>query len=234
MKKILTICFILIVSTCYAQRDYHKGRTRYFPRSHQGGPLLWLELGPSSVFANVIDKSTTSAKAMPAYGFGMRSKQLLNRTIFTYVNVSLLSTESKDIRFEIDGHDKLSERYDFVNITAGISFYMFGNDKTKFAFSPLSFGIGIMSYNYNYDFSKPSIEDGNILGTNFGLTSVTSIHLRLSKFYFFVEGEFFSSLSNGTVFHFIDTGSGFVGDFENNFKPSWYAAMIHVGIRYNL
>ncbi len=233
MKKILSICFVLIACTCFAQRQYETTRTKYYPKSYKGGSLLWLELGPSTVFANVIDKSTPDAKARPAYGFGIRSKQLLNRKLFTYANVSLLSTESEDTRIDINGHEKISEQFSFVNINVGISFYMYGNDKTKFAFSPCSFGIGLMNYNYHYDFSNPFAEDGNILGTNFGLNSVTSLHLKLKKFYFFVEGEFFSSLSNGVVVHVKDA-SGFLTDVEKNYKPNWYVAMLQLGIRYNL
>ncbi len=235
MKKILSICFFLLVSTCFAQRGYKSGRTKYIPKSYRGGSLMWLELGPSTVFANVIDKASMSATAKPAYGFGMRSKQLINRKSFTYINVSLMSTASEEKRLDIDGHDRLTETFSFVNINVGISFYMIGNDKSKFAFSPCSFGIGLMNYNYHYDFSKPTLDDGNIIGSNFGINSVSSIHFKFEKFYLFLEGEFFSSLSNGAVYLPLpDPNIGFVGDFEDNFRPNWYAAMLHLGVRYNL
>ncbi len=234
MKSLLSILLFMIFGACIAQKAYKGKRTNYLPKSYRGGSLMWLEIGPSMVFANVIDKASISAKAKPAYGFGMRSKQLINRETYTYINVSLFSTEPKEVSLDIAGHERLKETFSFVNINAGISFYMIGNDKSKFAFAPIAFGLGIMSYNYNYDFSKPSVEDGNIVGINFGISSESSIHFKFEKFYLFMEGEFFSSLSNGAVFHYLDPSIGYLPSFKDEYKPNWYAAMLHIGVRYNL
>lgn len=226
MKKILTLCLILLGTVCYAQKAYKNPKKQYIPKSYKGGSLRWLEFGPSIVFANVIDKSGPAPVARPAYGFGVKSRQLMNRKGFTYVNLNVLTGETERIRLDPFSHDELIKRYGFVNINAGISFYMIGDDKSTFAFSPMSFGFGLMTYDVDFEFNNPALKDENILGTNFGVNSVTSIHLRLEKVYVFLEGEFFSSLSNGEIVN--------IQEIDEDFKPSWFAAMLQLGIRYNL
>ncbi len=228
MKKALFL-FILAFGVQLSQAQIKK----YKPKSYKDSFLEWLEFGVSGYQGKISDKQHGGSKYSDYQGIAFDVKLKFKNKFFIYGTYKYgLPGYDRGFLEPGLGSENYLTRYQMSEMFGGFGFNVVGHHKSKFAFSPIAPGLGIMNYEVKLNFilENTLYKDKTFTGSNFGLGNVSSMHFRTGKVNIFAMLHLFTSLNNTNKPYIVAVGATQV----EHFKPEYFLYTVHLGLRLRL
>lgn len=225
MKKVLFL-FILAFGIQASQAQIKK----YKPKSYKDSFLEWLEVGVAGYQGKILDKQYSGTKYSEYQGISFDVKLKIKHKFFIYGTYKHgLPGYERDFLHNGFGSENYLTRYQMSEMFGGFGFHVIGHHKSRFAFSPIAPGFGVMNYEVKLNFIQEGgfFYDKVFTGTNAGIGNISSMQFRTGKVNIFAMLHVFTSMNNTNKPYITSVGVS----NEEHFSPEYFLYTFHFGFR---